>query len=82
MNVLVETFASRNFRDFLDFFSFLMKVSAYTFWREIVAFKWKTKFYVIYHNVMHVLSFETSKPFFFFKFFILQGPDIKVLVGI
>ena len=33
-------------------------------------------------NVMHVLSLETSKTFFFCEFIILLGPDIKVSVGI
>ena len=28
------------------------------------AFNWRTKFYVIHHNVMHALSLETSKAFF------------------
>ena len=27
------------------------------------AFNWKTKFYVIYHNVMDALSLEASKTF-------------------
>ena len=84
MNVLAVTFAGRNFRHFLDFFSFLAKASATSvqhFLEGNCAFTWKTKLYVIYHNVIHALRLETSKTFFC-EFFIPLGPDIKVFIGI
>ena len=58
---------------------FWQKVSAASilhFLEGNCAFNWKTKFYGIYHNVMHALSLETSKTFFH-KFFITQGADFN-----
>ena len=71
-----ETFAI-----FLIFFLFGKKASIQHFLEGNCALTWKTNPYVIYHNVIHALSLETSKTFFC-EFFIPQGPDIKVFIGI
>ena len=60
------------YTDTCMFWQKVFAASILPFLKRNCAFNWKTKFYVIYHNVMPALSLETSKTFFFRIMYLLK----------
>ena len=76
-DIYIETCFGRNFCEqklswFCWFFFLFDESFCHTYttlsWGKLLHLNGRQNF-MIYHNVMHVLSFETSKPFFFFQIF-------------